>query len=329
MGTDVGTVVRGCRILERLDEGGMGTVYRARQLALDREVAVKVLHDDMAADAELVKRFYREALAAGRLSHPNIVAVLDTGPHENLHVIVMEYVRGRSVEQLIAEQGAVGVGRSLAIMHGAALGLHAAHQAGIVHRDVKPGNLLLDEHGTVKLADFGIAKLVGGDFTRLTRTDMMLGTLQYASPEQFDGRPVDARSDIYSLGITLYHMLTGARPFESKNTLALIQRHMEEVPPPAHLRNALVPEPVSALAARMIAKDPRGRFQDAGELARAVHALQVSLGYVVEAPSDSILREMGLAPERSAPARAHAVAIALLAAGCGVLGWWLSTRMGE
>ncbi len=331
------TVIDGYTILQKLDEGGMGTVYRAVQESVDREVVIKVLQHEWIKDDEFVKRFWLEAVAAAKLNHPNIVQVYDHGDHGGQPYIVMEYVPGSSVQELLVERQVLAVPQVLEILRQSAQALATAHAAGIVHRDIKPGNLMISPTGQVKLTDFGIAKMfVDTDKAKLTQTDYLIGTLQYMAPELFEGGNASPASDIYSLGITAYHMLNGARPFVERNTLKLITKHLHELPELLHERNALIPEPLSRLVDKMIHKKPTSRFSSCRSLEKNIIRLQELLGIDLEHP-ESVFTELSILKASSVKSRQCIqtgekllpwIAGAVLLALSGVLGWWLSTRMG-
>ena len=244
----------------------MATVYLGQDLVLDRTVALKVLSGDMSRDQGFVERFRREARAAASLNHPNIVSVYDWGEADGSYFIVMEYVPGPTLAQrLHAEE--VLPAEAAAIGAEIAAALAEAHRHGVVHRDVKPGNVLIDADGRVKVADFGIARAAWADpDTRLTQTGMVLGTATYLSPEQAEGGIVDARSDVYSLGVVIYEMVTGRPPFGGDTPLSIAYQHARADPQPPRRLNPAVPEWLEGIVLRAMAKDPGRRYQSAEDL---------------------------------------------------------------
>ncbi len=246
----------------------MAVVYRGYDLVLDRPVAIKVLRGQFAADASFLRRFEREAQAAARLSHPNIVSVYDVGRDDGTPYIVMEYVPGKTLKQLILEHAPFSLDEAIHIVRQVAAALDYAHQHGLVHRDIKPQNILVDERGFVKVTDFGIAK--GLTDVSLTEAGFGMGTVHYVSPEQARGEPATPASDIYALGVVLYEMLTGRLPFDADNPIGLAMQHVHEAPPPPRQFNPNIPPAVEAIILRALAKDPRQRFPTAGALAQAL-----------------------------------------------------------
>ena len=258
------------QVERELARGGMATVYLGQDLVLDRTVALKVLSGDMSRDQGFVERFRREARAAASLNHPNIVSVYDWGEADGSYFIVMEYVPGPTLAQrlhaeevLPAEAAAVGAEIAAALAE--------AHRHGVVHRDVKPGNVLIDADGRVKVADFGIARAAWANpDTRLTQTGMVLGTATYLSPEQAEGGIVDARSDVYSLGVVIYEMVTGRPPFGGDTPLSIAYQHARADPQPPRRLNPAVPEWLEGIVLRAMAKDPGRRYQSAEDLRGAL-----------------------------------------------------------
>jgi predicted Ser/Thr protein kinase len=257
-------------VLDVIGRGAMGVVYKCRQPGLDRPVAVKVLRAGSHGGEQQVRRFRREARAAARLVHPNVVQVYDFGTDGEVHYLVMEYVEGESLERLLARPG-LTIEAALRLVYHVALALQAAHDSGIIHRDVKPSNILLTPSGRPKLADFGLAKPLS-DAPGLSASGDLIGTPRYMSPEQVLAPPedLDARTDVYSLGAVLYEMLTGRPPADGPNVIATLRRLADEEPVPVRELNPAVPEAVAAVCARAMAKDRDARFASAGELAEVI-----------------------------------------------------------
>ena len=253
---------------ELLGRGGMAEVYLATDRVLDRPVAVKVLGGWLAHDGTFVERFRREALAAARLSHPYLVAVYDTGSEAGIHYIVMEHVPGETLADALRNEGRLQPSRAAGIARRLAEALAVAHASGIVHRDVKPANVMLTPDGGTKLMDLGIARGLDGE--TITRASSILGTAGYVSPEQARGERVDQRSDIYSLGCVLYEMLTGRPPFEADSPVAVAYKHVhEETAAPSSVEPSIPPS-LDAVTLRAMAKDPAARFQSVEEMAAAI-----------------------------------------------------------
>jgi eukaryotic-like serine/threonine-protein kinase len=269
---------------EPLGRGGMAQVYRATDTVLGRSVAVKVLADHYARDEPTVARFRREAQAAARLNHPGIVAVFDTGSDDDVHYIVMELVEGRTLADVLAEPGRLQPEEAARIAADVADALAFAHAAGFVHRDVKPGNVMLTAAGAVKVMDFGIARAMSGD--TFTQTQSVFGTASYLSPEQARGERVDQRSDVYSLGVVLYEMLAGRRPFEGDSAVSIAYKHVSEEPAPLGEVAPEVPPALGAIAERAMAKSPDRRYATAQAMAADLRrAAAGSPGALLEAES--------------------------------------------
>jgi hypothetical protein len=256
------------RIDELISSGGMGSVYAALDERLNRAVAVKVLKEGLTDDPRFVERFRREARAVASLSHPNIAAVFDYGQDSERHFIVMELVRGQSLDRLLHEEGPLSPARAAAIGQAVCAALAHAHGAGVVHRDVKPGNVIVGDDDHVKMTDFGIARAVGE--SRLTATGSIMGTAQYIAPEQASGHPASPASDMYSTGILVFEMLTGTVPFTGESAIAIAMRHASEhVPAPSSI-NPNVPPTFDAVVAHATAKSPEQRFPDARAMGAAL-----------------------------------------------------------
>src|SRR3954447_22773236 len=251
------------RLELQIDRGGMGTVWEADDPLLARRVAVKTLDPAIGTDESIRARFRREAIAAAAVTHQNIVATYDTGEDDGVAYIVMELVHGITLRQLIDRDGAVSVGEASAITYQVAEALSVAHARGLVHRDVKPGNVLVQPDGRVKVTDFGIAKAADSGGEELTRTGMVVGTARYLAPEQVDGRAVDERVDIYSLGLVLYEMLCGKAPFEADTDIATAVARLTTPPRPIRLECPSVPAALEQVIDRALTKDPADRWPSA------------------------------------------------------------------
>ncbi|MCX7803682.1 MAG: serine/threonine protein kinase [Planctomycetota bacterium] len=282
-----GKVVGGCRVVSLLGAGAMGRVYRAVQESLEREVALKILPKELASDVEFITRFLREAKAIAQVSNPNIVQVFDAGLDEESrsYYIMMELVRGRSLDRHIEEGRQFSFEEIYSIMGQCALGLAAAHRAGIIHRDIKPANLMVGEDLVVKIADFGLAKSArrkvsdptagGGKITaealqklraELTDAGAIVGTPAYMSPEQCLGHPVDARSDLYSLGATFYYLIGGRPPFSDPDPLRVIYQHLNDAPTPLDYWRSGVPAGMKEIVKTLLAKHPALRYRSCEDL---------------------------------------------------------------
>jgi eukaryotic-like serine/threonine-protein kinase len=313
---------------ERVGEGGMSSVYRARDTVLDREVAVKVLHEHFSRDPEYVERFRREARAIAKLAHPNIVTVIDRGEVDGRQFIVFEHVPGPTLKDVIEHEGPLPVERALALAHQIARALAFAHELGIVHRDVKPQNVLVDPDGAAKVTDFGIARTLDIEDT-LTETGTVLGTSDYIAPEQASGEPVDERSDQYSLGVVLYELLTGDVPYPAGNPMAVAMRHLHDPVPSVRAKRPEVSPRVDAIVSRALAKRPRDRFPSMEGMTAALEAALAEARKLQARGAEEdtgVMPAVPAAPSQAAgarPARAprlRVVALLLLAAGVLVAG---------
>ncbi|MDQ1696607.1 MAG: eukaryotic-like serine/threonine-protein kinase [Frankiaceae bacterium] len=260
-------------LVERIAVGGMGEVWRGRDELLGRDIAVKVLKEEYAADPSFLQRFRNEARHTAALSHPGIANVFDYGEIGEMAFLVMELVAGEPLSTVLAREGPLPAERTLDIVGQVGLALQAAHDAGVIHRDVKPGNLLIRPDGVVKVTDFGIARAT--DTAPVTQTGLLVGTAAYLSPEQAAGRPVTASSDVYSLGVVAYECLTGERPFRSDSAVGVAMAHVNTPPPP--LTNG-VPPLVAEFVLRAMEKDPARRQPSAGDFGRTALALAAQLG---------------------------------------------------
>ncbi len=251
----------------RIGRGGMADVYLARDQLLDRPVAVKVLFPEFATDPSFVERFRREAQAAANLTHPNIVGVYDWGQQGSTYFIVMEYVNGRSLADIIRSDGSLAPKRACDIASEVAAALGFAHRSGVVHRDIKPANILVSNQGVVKVADFGIARALNAATEQgLTQAGAVMGTATYFSPEQAQGHALDPRSDLYSLGIVLYEMLTGQPPFSGDNPVSIAYKQVHEQPVPPSQHRPGLPEGLEAVTLKLLTKNPTSRYANADEL---------------------------------------------------------------
>src|SRR3954454_19113645 len=278
------------RVGPRIARGGMATVYQATDLRLDRTVAVKVMHAGLGDDPEFVARFEREARSAARLSHPNVVAVFDQGDDHGTLFLVMEYVPGLTLRDLIRKEAPMEPGKALAALEPVLAALAAAHEAGMIHRDVKPENVLLASNpdsgaSRIKVADFGLARAVNAETQHTATGGVLIGTVSYLSPELvIDGR-ADARSDVYAAGVVLYEMLTGRKPHEGDSPIQVAYKHVhEDVPPPSHVVAGIAPY-VDALVARATARDRDLRPADARVMLHQVRRVRAALDHgVVDDP---------------------------------------------
>jgi eukaryotic-like serine/threonine-protein kinase len=256
------------RLEERVAAGGMGEVWRATDLLLERSVAVKLLRESLAEDPIVAERFRREALLAAQVSHPNMAGVYDYVQGEGRPGIVMEFVEGETLAQRLAREGHLSVADSVRVADGILSALRSAHETGIIHRDVKPGNVMLTANGGVKVTDFGIARAVT-DHT-LTETGAVIGTAHYLSPEQVAGRQATPASDLYSVGAVMYEMLAGKKPFEAETPIAAAMKRLTEEPPPVRSVRKDVPEAVARVVSRALVRDPAERYVTADEMRQAL-----------------------------------------------------------
>lgn len=260
----VGTNISGCEILNKVAEGGMGSVYKARHKALNRIVCVKILSPSLANDKKAVELFLTEARAIAELDHPNIVNVYNVGKEKGYYFIVMSYIEGQTLSMMLKKNKVLPIGLLLDLFEGVLLGLNAAHEKGIIHRDIKPSNIIITPQGQAKLLDFGIAKKVDKE-KGSTKTTELAGTAYFIAPEQALGREIDIRADLYSIGASLYYVVTGHFPYNGKNTIEIIQKHINDpVPDPAKIRKD-IPGWLSLAIQKLMSKNPDNRFQTAKE----------------------------------------------------------------
>ncbi|MEX0875720.1 MAG: Stk1 family PASTA domain-containing Ser/Thr kinase [Actinomycetota bacterium] len=318
-------------LVRRVGVGGMADVYLAEDTQLGREVALKILHAQYAGDESFVERFRREAMSAAKLQHPNIVQIYDSGAEGDFNFIVMEYVEGKSLKDHLAEEGQLETVDACRIAREVLAALAYAHRTGLVHRDIKPGNILISDEGKVQVTDFGIARAEAG--STMTQTGTILGTAYYLSPEQAQGLPLDGRSDIYSLGIVLYEMLTGRRPFEGDSPVSIAYKHVREMPrPPSNHREDL-PRPLEAIVLNALAKRPEDRYSSAALMGRDLEAFgqgkAVTATMKVPTVDDGtqVIRKVGPIQRQAVrrPGWLVALALLLLAGGLAVGAWSLVT----
>ncbi|MFW6135371.1 MAG: Stk1 family PASTA domain-containing Ser/Thr kinase [Chloroflexota bacterium] len=256
------------RLRRCIGSGGMAVVYEGVDMLLERRVAVKVLRQQFASDPEFLERFKREARAAANLDHPNIVTVFDVGQDGGRHYIVMEYVDGHDLKTIIRQKGRLSVAQALDIATQVSAGVGHAHKAGVIHRDIKPQNVLLTHSGRAKVVDFGIARALSE--SGLTDSDTVWGSPIYFAPEQAAGDPLTPASDVYSIGVMMYEMLAGSPPFQAENPTALAMKHLREEPPPLTARNSQVPPRLEWIVRKVLSKEPSARYRTADQLARVL-----------------------------------------------------------
>ena len=283
----------------------MADIFLANDQVLERSVVIKMLLPQYAADPSFVERFRREATSAAKLNHKNVVAVFDWGSHDETFYMAMEYVDGQSLAELLAASPKLPLDTALAITSEAAAGLGFAHANGMVHRDVKPGNIMLTTDGEVKVADFGIARALDGGES-LTQTGNVMGTAAYFSPEQARGEDVDRRSDLYSLGVVLFEMVTGQRPFSGSSPVSIAYKHVGEAPPAPTAIDGSLPPAVDSLLANLLAKDPAHRYGDADELRTELQ--RVAAGQTPLAPV-AVRQAAAAAPRGGAGGSGEATAV--------------------
>jgi serine/threonine-protein kinase len=268
----IGTVIAGYRIEERIGRGGMGVVYRAEHLNLRRRAAIKIIAPDLAESEGFRERFTREARIAAALQHPNIVTVYDAGEVDGLLYLAMQYIEGSDLSAMLRTERRLRPYRAVDVCRQVASALDAAHAMGLIHRDVKPANVLI-EGRTAFLTDFGLTKRLDGAQTQLTRAGDVVGTIHYVAPEQIEGSPVSARTDVYSLGCLLYHCLTGQVPFTRDTDVAVIYAHLSEDPPRITALRPELPEGLDGVIAKALDKSPDRRFPSCGDMISAARAV--------------------------------------------------------
>ncbi|MGA2096459.1 MAG: serine/threonine-protein kinase [Candidatus Acidiferrum sp.] len=278
----IGSTVQKYRIVRELGSGAMGAVYEAVDTLTERPVAMKVLRAELARQPELIERFRSEAVTLARLNHPNIALLYDFFQEGGDYYMAMEFVRGKTLEKVIQQERCLDSNTAGSIMRQTLDGLGHAHSMGVLHRDIKPGNILVTDDMRVKVADFGIARVLGS--SRMTRTGRIIGTLEYISPERIQGEEADPRSDLYAAGVVLYEMLTGRLPFTGTTDFELIKAHMEQDPPLiGEILGGTPPEHWDAIVAKSMAKSPADRFQTAEEFSQAL----IDQGFAARSPRTS------------------------------------------
>src|SRR5947209_1714565 len=267
------------KIGDVIAQGSMATIYRGQDLRTNRAVVIKVLREVYSTDPLLITRFRREMQAASSIQHPNIVQIYDYGQSDSNYFIVMELVEGTDLRRYLRSRGVLDMDRAIIIAHDVALGLGAAHRRGIVHRDVKPPDILIGRDGSIKLTDFGIASVYKDiNAERLTTTGMTLGTVQYYAPEQAQGEIVSPAADVYALGIVIYEMLAGRTPFDGDTPVAVAMQHIQDLPTPPTYYNPEIPVALEEIIMRCLEKEPERRYRDGSVLARALELLGESEG---------------------------------------------------
>ena len=270
-----GRTIGDYRVLRRIGRGAMAEVYLAEQLSLSRPVALKVLKRELADDASYVKRFQNEARSAAALVHANIVQIYEVGQLDGVHFIAQEYVSGQNLRQLLSRHGPFDASLAVTVMRQVTAALHKAAHKGIVHRDIKPENIMISSAGEVKVADFGLSRVVGDGQVDLTQVGITMGTPLYMSPEQAEGRPLDTRSDLYSFGVTTYHVLSGRPPFEGDTPLAVAVQHVRSQPERLENLRPDLPTGLCRIVHKLLAKNPDERFPDATALLQELRSLAV------------------------------------------------------
>lgn len=251
-------------IIKTIGEGGMANVYLANDTILERNVAIKVLRGDLSSDEKFIRRFKREALSVSNLSHPNIVEVYDVGEEDGNYYIVMEYIEGKTLKQLLQKRGALTLTEVIDIMSQLTDGIAHAHEAYIIHRDIKPQNIMIEDNGLIKITDFGIAMALNS--TQLTQTNSVMGSVHYLPPEQANGKGATVKSDIYSLGILMYELLSGSVPFKGDTAVEIALKHMKEKIPSIRKQNPTIPQSVENIILKATAKNPKNRYDTAREM---------------------------------------------------------------
>jgi eukaryotic-like serine/threonine-protein kinase len=321
-------------IMQVLGEGGMGAVYKAKDLELNRIIALKVIRPELASNPEILQRFKQELILARQVTDRNVIRIFDLGDAGGIRFITMEYVEGQTLHQILRKQGKLPVPESMEIMRQMLSGLQAAHREGVIHRDLKPGNIMRDAQSRIVVMDFGLARSLAGD--GMTRTGTMLGTMEYMSPEQAQAKELDARSDIFTVGLICYELLTGKTPYHADSVVAsLLKRVQERAVPPSDWDSS-IPQPVSELVSKCLERDPADRWQSAQEVLDRVDEIQGKRPMSVvttrppvsmSAPTVSIPPVASPIPQSATRKRLFVTAAAVaIAAIAGILGWLLKSR---
>src|SRR5246127_3906523 len=290
------------RILQVLGEGGMGAVYKAVDRELNRVIALKVIRPELASNPEILQRFKQELILARQVTDRNVIRIFDLGEAGGIKFITMEYVEGQSLYQILREKGKLPVAEAMDIMRQMLSGLQAAHSEGVIHRDLKPGNIMRDSQGRVVVMDFGLARSLAGD--GMTRTGTMMGTMEYMSPEQAQAKELDARSDIFTSGLICYELLTGKMPYHANRVLAGLLKRMQERAIPPSDWDASIPQPVSELVSKCLERDPANRWQSAEEILDRIDEIQGKrpMSVLTSRPAVSLTAQPGYsAPVASPP----------------------------
>jgi len=311
-------------ILQVLGEGGMGAVYKAKDRELNRVIALKVIRPELASNPEILQRFKQELILARQVTDRNVIRIFDLGEASGIRYITMEYVEGESLHQILRRRGKLPVDEVLDIMKQMLSGLQAAHREGVIHRDLKPGNIMRDAQGRVVVMDFGLARSLGGD--GMTRTGAMLGTMEYMSPEQAHAKELDARSDLFTVGLICYELLTGTMPYQADSAIASLLKRTQERAVPISDLDASVPQPVSETISKCLERDPANRYQSAQEILDRIDELQGRRPLsVIAPPPPSRPSATALAiPRKGLGLRTAAVAAVVIVAAAG--GWFLRSR---
>ena len=325
-------VGRRYEILQILGEGGMGAVYKAKDLELNRVIALKVIRPELASNPEILQRFKQELILARQVTDRNVIRIFDLGEAGGIKFITMEYVEGQSLYQILREKGKLPVPETMDIMRQMLSGLQAAHSEGVIHRDLKPGNIMRDSQGRVVVMDFGLARSLAGD--GMTRTGTMMGTMEYMSPEQAQAKELDAPSDIFTVGLICYELLTGKMPYHADSVVASLLKRMQERAAPPSDWDASIPQPVSELVSKCLERDPADRWQSAQEILDRIDEIQGKrpMSVITSRPPASMSAPPVSIAQTTAPPRGNRKRLAMIlgaaaiVAAAGTAGWFLRSR---